>query len=159
MSAFRLVDAEKASYPVAALCRMLGVSKGGYYAWRGRPSSKRSREDITLTEKIREVHRRSRETYGSPRGPAELRAMGVRCGRRRVARLMRVAGLQGSMRGKKRRITRRDPQAAPAPDLLRRDFVAAQPKAGCGWQTSHTYRRRKASSTWLSSWRLIPEGS
>ena len=66
MSAFRLVDAEKASYPVAALCRMLGVSKGGYYAWRGRPSSKRSREDITLTEKIREVHRRSREAYGSP---------------------------------------------------------------------------------------------
>jgi putative transposase len=137
VSAFRLVDAEKASYPVAALCRMLGVSKGGYYAWRGRPSSKRSREDITLTEKIREVHRRSRETYGSPRVHAELRAMGVRCGRRRVARLMRAAGLRGSMRGKKRRITRRDPQAAPAPDLLGRDFVGAQPNRV--WLADITY--------------------
>jgi putative transposase len=137
VSAFRLVDAEKASYPVAALCRMLGVSKGGYYAWRGRPSSKRSREDITLTEKIREVHRRSRETYGSPRVHAELRALGVRCGRRRVARLMRVAGLRGCMRGKKRGTTRRDPRAAPAPDLLRRDFVAARPNRV--WLADITY--------------------
>ena len=127
MSAFRLIDAEKASYPVAVLCRMLGVSKSGYYAWRSRPSSKRSYEDAALTEKIREVHRRSRETYGSPRVHAELRALGVRCGRRRVSRLMRVAGLQGCVSGKKRRTTRRDPRAAPAPDLLGREFVATQP--------------------------------
>jgi putative transposase len=152
VSAFRLIDAERANYPVAMLCRMLGVSKSGYYAWRSRPPSKRSREDYTLTEKIREVHHRSRETYGSPRVHAELRALGVRCGRRRVARLMRVAGLQGCMRSRKRRTTRRDPRAAPAPDLLRRDFVATQPKAGSGWRTSRTYRRRKASSTWPSSW-------
>ena len=127
MSAFRLIDAEKANYPVAVLCRMLGVSKSGYYAWRSRPPSKRSPEDAALTQKIREVHRRSRETYGSPRVHAELRALGVRCGRRRVSRLMRVAGLRGCMRGKKRRTTRRDPRAAPAPDLLGRDFVATQP--------------------------------
>ena len=127
MSAFRLIDAEKANYPVAVLCRMLGVSKSGYYAWRSRPPSKRSHEDAALTQKIREVHRRSRETYGSPRVHAELRALGVRCGRRRVSRLMRVAGLRGCMRGKKRRTTRRDPRAAPAPDLLGRDFVATQP--------------------------------
>ena len=128
MSAFRLIDAERANhYPVAMLCRMLGVSKSGYYAWRSRPPSKRSREDYALTEKIREVHHRSRETYGSPRVHAELRALGVRCGRRRVARLMRVAGLRGCMRSRKRRTTRRDPRAAPAPDLLGRDFVSAQP--------------------------------
>ena len=127
MSAFRLIDAEKASYPVTALCRMLGVSKSGYYAWRRRSPSKRSREDAALTEKIREVHRRSRETYGSPRVHAELRSLGIGCGRRRVARLMRVAGLRGCMRGKKRGTTRRDSRAAPAPDLLRRDFVAAEP--------------------------------
>ena len=128
MSAFRLIDAEKASYPVTKLCRMLGVSKSGYYAWRSRPPSERRRQDALLTEKIREVHRRSREIYGYPRVNAELRALGVRCGRRRVARLMKAAGLRGCMRGKKRGTTRRDPRATPpAPDLLRRDFVAGQP--------------------------------
>ena len=137
MSAFRLIDAERVNYPVAMLCRMLGVSKSGYYAWRSRPPSKRSREDYALTEKIREVHHRSRETYGSPRVHAELRALGMRCGRRRVARLMRVAGLRGCMRSRKRRTTRRDPRAAPAPDLLGRDFVATQPNRV--WLADITY--------------------
>jgi putative transposase len=127
VSAFRLIDAERADYPVAVLCRMLGVSKSGYYAWRGRPLSERRRQDDLLTEKIRQIHSRSRETYGYPRVHAELRSLGVRCGRRRVARLMRVAGLRGCVRGKKRRTTRRDPRAAPAPDLLRRNFVAGGP--------------------------------
>jgi putative transposase len=72
VSAFGLIDAEKASYPIAMLFRMLGVSKSGYYAWRSRPPSKRSREDATLTEKIREIHGRSRQTYGYPRVHAEL---------------------------------------------------------------------------------------
>jgi putative transposase len=102
VSALRLIDAEKASYPVTALCRMLGGSKSGYYAWRGRPPSKRSREDAALTEKIREVHRRSSQIYGSPRVHAELRSLRIGCALRRVARLMRVAGLRGCMRGKKR---------------------------------------------------------
>ena len=137
MSAFRLIDAEKAGYPVTALCGILGVSKSGYYAWRSRPPSNRSREDYALTQKIREVQRRSRETYGSPRVHAGLRAMGVRCGRRRVARLMRVAGLRGCMRSKKRKTTRSDPRTAPAPDLLRREFVAAQPNKV--WLADITY--------------------
>jgi len=137
VSIFRLIDAEKASYPVAALCRMLGVSRSGYYAWRSRPPSRRSREDATLTKKIRQIHSRSRETYGSPRVHAELRALGVRCGRRKVARLMRVAEIRGCMRGKKRGTTRRDPRAAPAPDLLRRDFVAGQPNRV--WLADITY--------------------
>jgi putative transposase len=106
---------------------MVGVSKSGYYAWRGRPPSKRRREDIALTERIAEVHRKSRETYGYPRVHAELRALGVRCGRRRVARLMRKAGLRGCVRGRKRRITRRDPRATPAPDLVKRNFCATAP--------------------------------
>jgi putative transposase len=127
VSIFKFIDAEKASYPVALLCRMLGVSKSGYYAWRGRPLSERRRQDALLIEKIREIHTRSHETYGYPRVHAELRSFGVRCGRRRVARLMRAAGLRGCVRGKKRRTTRRDPRAAPAPDLLRRDFVASEP--------------------------------
>lgn len=137
MSAFRLIDAERASYSVAMLCRMLGVSKSGYYAWRSRPPSKRSRQNGALTEKIRQSHSRSRETYGYPRVHAELRSLGVVCGRRRVARLMRAAGLRGCMRGKKRRTTRRDPRAVPAPDLIRRDFVAGEPNKV--WLADITY--------------------
>jgi putative transposase len=137
VSAFRLIDAEKARYPVAMLSRMLGISKSGYYAWRGRPPSERRRQDAFLTEKIREIHSRSRETYGYPRVHAVLRSLGVRCGRRRVARLMRAAGLQGCVRGKKRRTTRRDPRAAPAPDLLRREFVAGRPNRV--WLADITY--------------------
>ena len=60
---------------------MVGVSKSGYYAWRSRPPSRRSREDAALTEKIREIHERSRETYGYPRVHAEMCALGIRCGR------------------------------------------------------------------------------
>jgi putative transposase len=124
---FRFIDAERACLPVALLCRMLGVSRSGYYAWRERPPSRRSREDGILAEKIREVHERSRRTYGYPRIHAELCALGVRCGRRRVARLMREAGLRGCLRGRRRRTTRRDRNAAPAPDLVRRKFAAAAP--------------------------------
>lgn len=127
MSRFRFIDAEKARFPVSLLCRVLGVSKSGYYSWRGRPPSKRSREDAALAEKIREVHERSRQTYGYPRVRAELRALGVRCGRRRVARLMREAGLRGCMRGRKRRTTRHDPLAVTAPDLVGRNFAATAP--------------------------------
>ena len=109
------------------LCRELGVSRSGYYAWKGRPPSKRSRENAALAERIREVHGRSRQTYGYPRVHAEPSALGVRCGRRRVARLMRKAGLRGCLRGKRKRTTRRDPNGVPAPDLVRRKFAAAAP--------------------------------
>lgn len=127
MSRFRFVDAEKARFPVALLCRMVGVSKSGYYAWKMRPPSKRSCEDAALTKRIVEVHSRSRETYGYPRVHAELRALGVRCGRRRAAGLMRESGLRRCMRGRKRRTTRRDPRATPAPDLVGRNFAATAP--------------------------------
>jgi putative transposase len=138
VSIFKLIDAERACYPVAVLCRMLGVSKSGYYAWRGRPPSQRRRQDALLIEKIRQIHSRSRQTYGYPRVHAELRSLGVGCGRRRVARLMRAAGLRGCVRSKKRRTTRRDdPRAAPAPDLLRRDFVAGRPNRV--WLADITY--------------------
>jgi putative transposase len=96
----RFIDAEKASYPVSMLCRVLKVSRSGYHAWKDRPPSKRAREEnaALTTGRIREIHHRSssrsRETYGYPRVHAELRALGVRCNRkRRVARLMREDGL------------------------------------------------------------------
>ncbi len=137
MSIFSLIDAERASYPVAMLCRMLGVSKSGYYAWRDRPPSRRTRRDALLTEKIREIHSSSRETYGYPRVHAELRSLGIGCGRRRVARLMKAAGLRGCTRGRRRRTARRHSQAAPAQDLLRRNFVACRPNKV--WLADITY--------------------
>ena len=127
MSLFGFIDAEKADLSVSLLCRTLGVSRSGYYAWRSRPPSKRGREDATLTGKIRQIHRRSRETYGYPRVHAELRALGIGCGRRRVARLMRQAGLRGCLRGRRRRTTLRARDTVPAPDLVGRKFAAAAP--------------------------------
>jgi putative transposase len=139
VSLFRFIDAERAHLPVSLLCRMLGVSRSGYYTWRERPPSRRSREDAILTEKIREVHEPSRQTYGYPRVHAELRALGIDCGRRRVARLMRKAGLMGCLRGKRRRTTRPEACAVPAPDLVRREFAAAAPDRL--WMADITYVR------------------
>ncbi len=127
MSLFRLIEAEKANYPVSLLCRVVKVSRSGYYAWLHRPPSRRSVEDVALTGKIRKIHEGSRRTYGYPRVHAELRALGVECGRRRVSRLMREDGLQGCMRGRRRSTTRRDQSVAAALDLVDRRFLASAP--------------------------------
>ena len=103
MSRYALIEAERTKFPVQFMCRMLRVSKSGYHDWKCRAPSKRSREDAALTERVREVHERSRETYGSPRVHAELRSLGTRCSRKRVARLMREANLRGCMRGRRKR--------------------------------------------------------
>lgn len=137
MRLFKIIDAEKANYSISLLCRVLKVSRSGYYDWKDRPLSKRAQENAILTEKIREVHDRSRQIYGCPRVHAELRALGVRCSRKRVARLMRKAGLRGCMRGRKKRTTRRDPQATPAVDLVNRNFSAAAPNKI--WTADITY--------------------
>jgi len=112
---------------VATLCRLLGVSRSGYYAWRRRPPSARARADRGLSQRIREIHEQSRGTYGTPRIRAELRDAGVACSRTRVARLLRLAGLQGCHRRKGPPSPRRTPGATPAPDLVRRDFAAPAP--------------------------------
>jgi putative transposase len=128
VSAYRLIDAEKASYPISLLCRVLEVSRSSYYDWQDRPPSKRDRENAALTEKIRQIHNKSPQIYGYPRVHAELRALGVRCSRKRVAQLMRKAGLRGCPRGRKKRTTtRRDKHAVSAPDLVKRHFCAIAP--------------------------------
>ena len=124
---FAFIEAEKAHHPVALLCRLLGVSRSGYYAWRVRPASARTRSNLALTERIRTIHARSRGTYGAPRIHAELRYNGVCCSRKRVACLLRLAGLHGCHRRKGPRTTRRSPEMAPAPDLVKRDFAASAP--------------------------------
>ena len=114
-------------YPIATMCRVLGVSTSGYYAWLSRGPSRRSLKDAELTERIRAIHARSDGTYGVPRVHAELVDEGVRVGRRRVARLMRAAGLQGVTRRKFVSTTQRSASARPAPDLVDRDFTADGP--------------------------------
>lgn len=114
-------------HPIAAQCRVLGVSPSGYYAWRARGASSRSRADEVLLGRIRAIHAKSRGTYGAPRIHAELREQGVRAARKRIARLMRNAGLSGVSRRKGTATTRRRAKAPPAPDLVKRDFTAEHP--------------------------------
>jgi putative transposase len=121
------VTAHQAVHPIATMCRVLGVSPSGYYAWRERPLSVRARTDVKLSAEIHAIHRESRGTYGVPRIHAELAARGIHVGRKRVARLMRGAGLQGVSRRKAFRTTVRDDMARPAPDLVERHFTAAGP--------------------------------
>jgi putative transposase len=138
VSRFRLIAAEKDTHSVARMCRVLGVATSGYYAWRGRAPSARSQADAALTERIRLVHAGSRGTYGAPRVHAELtQAHQVRCGRKRVARLMRSAGLVGVCRRRRIRTTRRDEAATVSADLVKRQFVADQPNRL--WTADITY--------------------
>jgi putative transposase len=109
------------------MCRVLGVSPSGYYAWRKRPLSTRARTNVELTAHIEAIHRLSRGTYGAPRIHAELAARGLRAGHNRVARLMRHAGVQGVSRRTPCRTTVRDETARPAPDLVDRHFTAPGP--------------------------------
>ena len=96
---YRFIEVEKATYSIALMCRVLQVSRGGYYAWRMRPESARSRSDRKLLVDIRAAHKASRCTYGSPRMQRELLAQGHCVGRHRVARLMRLDGLRGRRGG------------------------------------------------------------
>ena len=128
MSRFRFIEAEQAHHAVTLLCRVLAVSRSGYYAWRSRPPSGRSVDDSRLGEMIRRVHTESRGLYGAPRIHAELReGHRLRCGRKRVARLMRRAGLVGCHRRRAPRTTRREATATPAPDRVQRNFIAEAP--------------------------------
>jgi putative transposase len=149
VSCYKLIEAQRASFSVLLMCRMLGVSRSGYYDWRSRPPSQRQRTDASLTEQIRQIHDRSRRTYGYPRVHAELRALGIRCSRKRVARLMRQAGLKGCLRGRRRRpITRRDGSTTPAPDLVRRNFAAGAPDRL--WVADITYIKTEEGFLYLS---------
>jgi putative transposase len=121
------VSAHQDQYPVASLCRVLGVSPAGYYAWRHRPPSARARADAALRERIHSVHAASHGTYGAPRIHAELKAAGVAVGRKRVARLMRAAGWVGVSRRQGPATTRRAERVRPAPDLVERRFTADGP--------------------------------
>ncbi len=117
----------QAEYPVILMCRVLGVARSGFYAAQARAASARAQADRRLRLEIQTIHATSRRTYGSPRVHAELRAQGVRCGRKRVARLMRAAGL-AARRRRCYRVTTQSRHPHPvAPNVLARRFAVAGP--------------------------------
>jgi putative transposase len=127
VSCFRLIAAEKARFPISLSCRVLGVSRSGFHGWERRPRSQRALTDAWLSERIREIHKRSRESYGARRIHLDLRDEGVRVGRKRVERLMRTAGLSGYVKRRKGKTTIRVPGVRVADDLVGRDFDPVAP--------------------------------
>lgn len=122
------MEREQVNHPIAMMCRVLGVSTSGYYAWRVRDVSARARHDTKLRTLIVEIHQASRGTYGAPRIQAELAlGHGIHCSKKRIARLMREAGLIGVHRRRLHGCTRRDPSREAYPDLVHREFTAAAP--------------------------------
>ena len=148
---YAFIEAQKGNHRVSVMCKTLKVSKSGFYAWRDRAPSARDRADASLSENIARIHTDSRQTYGAPRIHSELSTLGVRCARKRVARLMRKAGLFGCG-GKRRKVrttlrsqTERIP---PAPDLVKRNFT---PEAADRlWVADITYVRTWEGWLYLS---------
>ncbi len=134
---FRFIREHSGSYPVAPMCRVLDVSKAGFYAWRERPASRTSQENAVLVEKIQEIHTESRKTYGALRVHKALRNQGVRVSSNRVERLMRVNGIQGKQK-KRFRATNSSGHSFPvAANLLDRNFEVSDPDRF--WVSDITY--------------------
>ncbi len=143
------MSANQASFPVAPMARVLGVSKAGYYAWLRHAPSAHAMADAALLKRVRTVHASSRQTYGAPRVHADLRAQGERHGRKRIARLMRGAGLVGAChRRGGPTTTQRDKEARPAPDLVDRNFAASGPNQL--WVADMTYLPTAAGFLYLA---------
>jgi putative transposase len=142
------VKAYQADYPVLKMCRVLGVSPSGYYAWCNRQPSPRRQTDIALGDQIEAFHRASHSTYGRPRLHADLRDAGISISGKRLARLMRERNIQGASRRKFTVTTVRDRDARPAPDLVDRRFEAAAPNQL--WVADITYVRTWSGFLYLA---------
>lgn len=134
---YRFIAAEKACFPVRLLCRILQVSRSGYYGWRDRPTNARDQENRHLEVKIRSLHRASRRIYGSPRIFNALRDSGETCGRHRVARIMRQAGIRAKTVRKFKATTHSKHRHPVAANLLAQDFTASQ--SNQRWVSDITY--------------------
>lgn len=126
---FAFIEAEKTTYNIAWLCRLLNVARSSFYAWRAAAKDRAARRvgDEALAHEITVIHLAPRHTYGVPRIHAELRRLGRRVNRKRIARLKRERGIQGAHRRRRRSLTRPDKKARPAPDLIGRDFHTERP--------------------------------
>ncbi len=122
-----MIEAGRNEYPVTTMCRLLGVSRSGFYAWSSRPESVRSKENKVLVAEIQRVHEESRRTYGSPRIHADLEDQGFEVSRNRVARLMRENGIRARGKRRFRKTTDSDHDHRVAPNFLARNFEVAAP--------------------------------
>lgn len=136
---YRFIQQHRQVFAVAVMCRVLGVARSGYYAWQRRPTSQRERSNSHLVQEIRAVYAKSRQTYGSPRVFAELRANGVACGRHRVARLMRQNGIYSQRKRRFKTTTNSQHMRPVAPNLLQQQFVA-----------------QRTNQTWLADITYVP---
>ena len=124
-------------HSVALMCKVLRVSRSGYYRFQHHVPSNREEANVRLLKKIRRVHGQSRKTYGSPRVHRELLKQGHPCGRHRVARLMAKEGIVGKIRRRYRATTRQSRTAQASPDLVQREFTATRPHQI--WTSDITY--------------------
>lgn len=136
---FQLIDVAKKEFPVQRLCKVLGVSPSGYFAWRRRPASPRQRADLVLLAHIRSAFALSNETYGSPRMTRELQDSGLSVGRRRTARLMPENGLKARQKRRFKRTTDSHHAFPVAPNLLDQDFSAERPNEKWGADISYVW--------------------
>jgi putative transposase len=140
VSIYRIISAERASFPVSVMCQTLGVSKSGFHAWERRAPSDRELSDAWLTSRMKEIHENARGVYGSRRVQAELRlGQGIVVSRKRIRRLMRNAGISGLVKVKKGRTTIRVPGVRVADDLVERKFRPDAPNIL--WVADITYLR------------------
>ena len=138
---FRLIDTAKKEFPVQRLCKVLGVSPSGYFAWKERPACRRQRDDMVLLAHVRSAFALSNGTYGSPRMTHELCDNGLAVGRRRVARLMRENGLKARQKRRFKRTTDSLHAFPVAPNLLDQDFTATEPNQKWGADISYVWTR------------------
>src|SRR5262249_53198683 len=148
VAGFEFVKGHQADHAIATMCRVLGVSPSGYYAWQHRALSARAQHDAELSRTILTIHLESRGTYGAPRVQAELTARGIRVGGKGVARLLRGGGVQGVSPRKWITTTSRDPKARAAPDLVQRNFRAEGPNQL--WVADITYVATDAGFLYLA---------
>jgi putative transposase len=147
---FGFIAAKRAEHSIKLMCRVLEVSRSGFHAWAARKPSPRAVADARLTGRIAEIHTGSLKTYGSPRVHAELRLEdGVRVGRKRVERLMRLAGLSGQLKRRRGKTTISVQGVRTAPDLVERDFNPTEPNRL--WCADITYIRTWEGWLYLAS--------
>src|SRR5689334_2644401 len=145
---FLFIQSHARIFHLTTMCRVLKVSKAGYYAWRARPLAARVKEDRRLSARIRVIYEAAKGRYGSPRVYQELRAVGLPCGKHRTARLMRAGGLRAKSARRFRGTTQSAHAHPPAPNVLARDFAVGEPTAAAAG----------AASVWMADITYLPTG-